>query len=356
MWVKKIINTSLNTLLLAGSLVLSIALCELACRAWRGTEWLLHWPNVAMGESIVRAEGDPANCSQAYDSRLGWANQASLASRECNIDADGTRHMAPAPPEAASQPPILVLGDSFAVGHGVLDDETWPAYLQPLVGQRIINAGVDGYGLDQTTLHAAREVARLKPSLMVVNLIGDDLRRLEYKRTWALQKPYFTLEGDQLVLHNVPAPPRTPFNWAERNLGWSLLIERMVYGLGLYARWGEGDLRATPEGTWRDLACPLVRRLVSLGVPLFIVAQYDLSMWDAGPAYAAEQHDRIETVLACAKEIGVATLDTFPAIDRLMKAGQRDRLYRIWHHSPDGNRLVAELIAAELKARGLPAP
>ena len=44
-------------------------------------------------------------------------------------------------------------------GDEVDDREAWPAQLQGLLGRRVVNGGVTGYGLDQMVLRAERFVA-----------------------------------------------------------------------------------------------------------------------------------------------------------------------------------------------------
>lgn len=64
------------------------------------------------------------------------------------IDQEGLRTTGDAPGGAG--PPILAVGDSFTFGDEVDALEAWPAQLQALLGRRVLNGGVTGYGLDQT--------------------------------------------------------------------------------------------------------------------------------------------------------------------------------------------------------------
>lgn len=47
-------------------------------------------------------------------------------------------------------------GDSFCQCRGVQDSETWQAYLEATIGNRVLNFGVGGYGLDQAYLRYLR--------------------------------------------------------------------------------------------------------------------------------------------------------------------------------------------------------
>jgi len=64
------------------------------------------------------------------------------------------------------------------------------------------------------------------------------------------------------------------------------------------------------------------------------------------PAFAAEQRRLTGGLLACAEKNGLATLDSFSALDA---APQPRRLYGLWHMNNAGNRLIAELVAKALK-------
>jgi hypothetical protein len=49
----------------------------------------------------------------------------------------------------ASRDAILALGDSFTFGSEVGPGESWPAFLESMLGSPVINAGQGGYGVGQ---------------------------------------------------------------------------------------------------------------------------------------------------------------------------------------------------------------
>ena len=75
---------------------------------------------------------------------------------------------------------ILALGDSFTYGHGVQDDETYPAVLERRLRARghdvtVQNAGVPGYSTDQAYTYFLREGAGLAPDLVLVGIHCSDI-------------------------------------------------------------------------------------------------------------------------------------------------------------------------------------
>ena len=75
---------------------------------------------------------------------------------------------------------VVFLGDSFTFGWAVEDDETYPYVLatEHWTDLRIINAGVDGWGLTQCHLALTDMLARpLLPNAVIVSIVPDDLRR-----------------------------------------------------------------------------------------------------------------------------------------------------------------------------------
>ena len=91
----------------------------------------------------------------------------------------------------------------------------------------------------------------------------------------------------------------------------------------------------------------LTGRLASLqktdGAKILVVALYDPVVWQ-DPSFAAEQRRLTQALLACAGKQGLATLDTFSALE---KAGAAS-LYKQWHMNAKGNEVVADLIAQAL--------
>ena len=339
--------------LVAASILFGLLMLEIGCRIVRGPEALLHWKNIVLEQRQVMARQN-LDSRFSYDPRLGYVQRPGFGSKDLNYDQDGFRHMPPLPADATAGPPILATGDSFTQGDEVRDDQSWPAVLQGLAKRKTINAGVAAYGIDQIVLRTEQLAAELKPSIIVVGFIADDLRRAEMSRTWGAEKPYFTVNGDELQLHNVPVPPSPrpadTLDFWQWTFGWSVLLDTVLLHQGWEYEWIVDHHRVTPPGTGLRLACPLMRRLAGLGVPTLVVAQYDRYVWE-NAEFDAEQRRLSEGVLKCAASAGLATLDLHDALAKAIKADGREKVYRAWHPGPEGYALTAREIARELKRR-----
>ena len=333
--------------LVIGSLLFGLIVLELGVRLARGPEWLVRWPNLVLQERIGTKAAGASRL--VYDSRLGFAARPGFSAGDLTYDQRGFR-VTPAPAsQMLAEPPILVVGDSYAHGDEVADGETWAALLQPLVRRRVVNGAFSGYGFDQIVLRAETGAADLKPAAIILSFIADDLRRSEMKRVWGAEKPYFELVNGAAVLRNVPVPPSpapratlTPAQWV---LGYSLLVDTVLRHQGWQYEWALDHERAIPRGDGERLACLLLKRVATLGLPTLVVAEYDPWLWQDADN-AREQRRVTGLVLKCAADAGLATLDLFDTMDAAVKAQGRDAIYRSLHPSPAGTKLAAEKIAA----------
>lgn len=149
-----------------------------------------------------------------YDPLLGWRNipgwEATTFDRRLRINSLGLRdreHPYQKPPGVRR---ILVLGDSYAWGYGVSDEEIFTEVLeQRLAGEpgnwEVLNSGVSGWGTDQEYLYLVHEGFRYDPDLVVVAfyLLNDPLNNINSMQ-YGLHKPFF--EDESLTLANTPVP------------------------------------------------------------------------------------------------------------------------------------------------------
>jgi hypothetical protein len=102
---------------------------------------------------------------------------------------------------------ILMLGDSFTMGKGVEDDETFSVLLEAALRRRIaecggfrrievINGGVDSYAPILSYLQLTRDLAALEPDVVVLNLDVSDL----VQETAYRQMATFGPDGDPLAV------------------------------------------------------------------------------------------------------------------------------------------------------------
>jgi hypothetical protein len=335
------------------SLLLGLFVLELGARLWRGPALLLDWRNFVVADRVPKKEKQ----GLVADRELGFVGRPDFIEPPHSNDAQGLRSMPPPPVSAAGKPPLLATGDSYTYGAEVGDSETWPALLQALVGRRVVNAGVPGYGLDQIVLRSEQLAASLRPAVLVVSFIAHDVQRSEMSRLWWREKPYFEATGSTLTLRNRPVPASPPPGSAlplwERLFGWSILADmvrsRLVHD---QQEWFGDHARALPRGAGERLACPLMKRLAGLEIPTLVVAQYAPGVWQ-DRSHGAEERRVSQLVLGCAAAAGLVPLDLFEPIDRIVRAQGLGALYgeRSLHHNAAGNRLAAQLIAAELERR-----
>ena len=95
-------------------------------------------------------------------------------------------------PEAAPQPPagvtrVLVLGDSFAFGYVVEDEESFPRRLETrwrAEGRtvEVLNAAVPGYSADHHLVYLRTRGLALEPDLVLVALCENDIDDLGWSR------------------------------------------------------------------------------------------------------------------------------------------------------------------------------
>jgi hypothetical protein len=129
---------------------------------------------------------------------LGWAPRASPRNPLGIIAEPGY------PVDLASEC-VLLFGDSFVAGRGPLE-ERLPRRLEELLGIRVYNYGVAGYGLDQIFLRF-RETHPLfaRPAIGIGVLTTDLDRSVLTVRTG--QKPWFALREGVLELRGLPIDP-----------------------------------------------------------------------------------------------------------------------------------------------------
>jgi hypothetical protein len=195
----------------------------------------------------------------------------------------------------------------------------------------------------------------MRPSAVVLGFIADDVPRGERRVKWEMGAAYFEMVNGSLELRNVPVPPpkriasTTPL-W-QRGIGYSILINEIRARTGWLADWTNTDIWALPVGGAEPTICPMMKRLANVGVPTLLVALYELQVVSADNAYVTEQRRLTQKVLQCARDAGLATLDTFDMLSGYVRSGGSDSVYRRQHFNPNGNRAVADAIAAELERR-----
>jgi len=165
-------------------------------------------------EIAVNSESLQNHC--VHDPDLGWAHTPSqsfpdlygsgigLTTNSQRLRAD--RDYTPAVPDGRYR--VVCLGDSFTMGYGVADDETYEAQLQALDPQlEVVNMGMGGYGIDQCYLWYLRDGERLETDLLLFVVIRDNFYRMLTSRfAGYFPKPTLALAGDTLTAQGVPVP------------------------------------------------------------------------------------------------------------------------------------------------------
>ena len=120
---------------------------------------------------------------------------------------------------------IMVLGDSMVFGAFIHEENTIPELLQQDLGEHYLtyNLGICGWGTDQMYLAYKKYVPVIKPDIVVLFFIDDDiLRSFEaFKRFERTNKPSFEINNGDLKLRN---EKRT---WVDAVIEKSYILNRL---------------------------------------------------------------------------------------------------------------------------------
>ena len=154
-----------------------------------------------------------------YDAELGWVNRPQTRiedfygpGRTITINVSGVRGLDDLA-DRKQQPVFraICLGDSFTLGYGVDDRQTFPFLLQQQAGPgyEIVNMGQGGYSVGQCYLWLKRLAPELQPDLVVCIFIVEDFRRLMTGRTAnGFATPAFDVQNGKLTVSNIPVPEK----------------------------------------------------------------------------------------------------------------------------------------------------
>jgi hypothetical protein len=169
----------------------------------------------------AQVESSPLE-SREHDSEIGWVAKRSFAAPDwygpgiaLHTDSRGFRGKLAVddaiPPHKQR---VVCSGDSFTIGQGVRDDETWCAFLGGDL--ETVNMGQEAYGIDQAFLWYRREARLLQHNVHILAFITHDFARMRLTWFTGAWKPTLAVSGDSLLVTGVPVPRTTPQRKMER--------------------------------------------------------------------------------------------------------------------------------------------
>ncbi|MEM8811845.1 MAG: SGNH/GDSL hydrolase family protein [Pseudomonadota bacterium] len=360
------VRTFLANLGLTGiTVVICLFVAEVALRIVDGVQI---WPPVnliAKDQALLTTQ-----TSNSYHPVLGWVLRPGI--RGAPDDPDGSfttgdhgvrmnsTEVVPLPEGA-----ILTVGDSFTAGSEVGDRHSWPAQLERLLGKPVINAAAGGWAADQIVLRGEELTPIVKPRTVVVSFLADDVLRAGYRVYGSANKPWFSLDSAGSLVHNNNPVPVFSGKADETDapfVGYFYLPTWVMDRLGRGADWRRGYDSYIKNGNDPiAVSCKLVERArdfyAARDIRLIFMLQYGGHAEFENTSQLQYGHPVVE----CARELGIETIDTHPPLLDVRNQGL-DALKKLYvmhgdndlfgHMSAAGNALIAELVAARLRASG----
>jgi hypothetical protein len=276
-----------------------------------------------------------------YDPDLGWMNLPSLRIEDLygpgttyNTNSQrlrATRDYAPEVP--AGRYRVVCLGDSFTMGYGVDDADTFPARLEALADDlEVVNMGLGGFGVDQDYLWFRRDGERLDCDALLFCVVIADFHRMTnaiFQERYP--KPTLALEDGELVVRNVPVP--RGFDGELELEGRRSNLARLLFGSGTGSSDDPLPFAPVAERVFEELN----RECAERGRRFAVVLLPSERHVHAGDL-PVEQW--LEEFTARA---GVPFLNLFPVMRRIDEE-VLPSYFTLGHYAPSGNQLVAEAL------------
>ena len=267
---------------------------------------------------------------------------------------------------------VTAFGDSFTHGDEVGHDQAWSSVASELLGCEIVNHGVGGYGTDQALL---RFIA-VKPTTPVVLLgVYQEMLRRNLSASWlfygmqrdATLKPYFTLESGKLQQVAMPANQAVEairnYHRADRYFGpykmgapYSLALLRAVFYRG--STLATNKLRILPPETAYEDA-------EALELQIALTDRFRTEAAQRGQQFAMIFFPTADQALSgvypyewlieaqAAHHPEDCLIDAGPALHAASVREGRPLAAPAGHYDTIGNRVIAEVVSARLRACGI---
>lgn len=358
-----------------------------------------------LGEGIARLALRPADflsVERVPDEVLGVVPSSST--RPGGFDDWGFRNS-----EVPGTADIVVIGDSQTYGNGVRMEDTWPYVLGRLMGRRVYNMSLAGYGPNQYLHLLETKALSLNPRMIVVALaLGDDFEnaymttyRLDH---WAYLRALPPEKVDRDDINTRAAP--VELAWHNHLRGWlaghSMMYQLIVHGPVLGRIRGEIEIQnalrlfdsvsllrvpdkniseafSPKESLLRnDLQSASIREGLRITLELLtqmsdicrqhhveflvaviptkemVFAEYfdqdpDLALGDVLHRVVENERLAREELFAFFSASSIAYADALPALQRAAEHKIFTRSARDIHPRRDGYRLIAEAVFEEVK-------
>jgi hypothetical protein len=301
---------------------------------------------------------EQAHC--IHDPDLGWSHEKGRRAenlygphRHLTVDSRGFRGLGEIEAEV---PPgryrILCLGDSFTLGFGVDDAETFPAELEKLdPAIESVNMGQGGYGVDQCYLWYRRDGAEIDANLLLLSFIAPDFERmLDDRLHGAFAKPRLEVVAGELRLPRDPVPDDWEAGSGTKRLeGFieGLAVSDLMKRLRWRAMSNAPPPAERPSLGYEELGEAVVRDLARLarerGSQLALVLLPLQNRWAGHP------RELLRWLAPIAEDLGVPLLDLTEDVDRLPLSSVDSYYQADGHLNAHGNRFVAETLRARLR-------
>jgi hypothetical protein len=257
---------------------------------------------------------------------------------------------------------VICSGDSFTMGFGVDDDETWCHVLSRLdTSLETINMGQGGYGVDQAYLWYKRDGLKIDHHVQVFAFVTDDFRRMRHDQFFGYAKPWISVAGK---VENVPVPTASYslVSWWVRNLPVLSALHSVQIVQGLAERVG---LRRPSRRTSSEVMTVADARTVLLAIledldrlhgsrGTRLVLVHLPTRYELRGRHPLEWFDFFRETTARLDLTYMNLFEPFAAkgqpawADLFLAAGEVKHPSAAGHYTAAGNRLVAELLVKAL--------
>ena len=308
---------------------------------------------------LRRATGVAEQFHSTHDPTIGWVNLPNVSLPDLygpgislRTNAQAFRNDRDTPREVpAGTTRIMCSGDSFTLGYGVSNHETWCHRLSTLApGLETVNLGQGGYGLDQAYLWYKRAGAAVDHQVHLMAFITGDFDRMQFDNFVGYAKPLLGLRGDSLAVLNLPVPNASPIGrwWlAKGYVIQNLDIVRLASKLRRESP-PSVDSTEAKNATTRKVAARIFEDLARVNrsknsrlVLVLLPGANDYRVDNPPPSWRS-------FVTEEAARQGIQLIDLFDDIRRLPPTEVDALFLQDGHYSVKGNDFVARAVYSEL--------